>query len=109
MPESPAISVLMPVRNGGRYLAPAIQSVLNQTLSDFELLLVDDGSTDGSADVLADYAKRDPRITVMKGPADGLSKAHAGPSAVLVDELDPGQAERTSSHRRACAGRVVPC
>ena len=75
MSEIPAISVLMPVRNGGRYLAPAIDSVLTQTFTDFELLLVDDGSTDDSASVLADYAKRDSRIKLVKGPADGLSKA----------------------------------
>src|SRR5665213_2001842 len=73
--ESPAISVLLPVRNGSRYLAPAIDSVLAQTFTDFELLLIDDGSTDQSPRVLADYAKRDSRIRLLKGPADGLSKA----------------------------------
>jgi glycosyltransferase involved in cell wall biosynthesis len=75
MSDVPAISVLMPVRNGARYVAAAIDSVLSQTFSDFELLLIDDGSTDGSSEILANYAERDTRITLLKGPSNGLSKA----------------------------------
>jgi glycosyltransferase involved in cell wall biosynthesis len=75
MPEMPAISVLMPVRNGETYVASAIDSVLAQTFADFELLLVDDGSTDGSPKILTDYAKRDSRITLLRGVSGGLSMA----------------------------------
>ncbi len=58
--ESPLISVVMPVHNAGRYLGPAVQCILGQSFTDFEFLVFDDGSTDGSADVLRDL--RDPRV-----------------------------------------------
>jgi len=60
----PKVSVLMPVYNGERFLRAAIDSVLNQTFTDFELVVIDDGSTDGSAAVLASYA--DPRIRLFR-------------------------------------------
>ena len=63
---APYISVLLPVYNGGVFLRPAIDSVLAQTLADFECLIVDDGSTDGSGEVVADYARRDPRVRPMR-------------------------------------------
>ncbi len=46
--EKPIVSVLMPVYNGESYLNEAIESILNQTLTDFELVIVDDGSTDAT-------------------------------------------------------------
>jgi glycosyltransferase involved in cell wall biosynthesis len=75
MPPTPLISVVMPVRNLGRYVGPSIESVLSQTCRDFEFLIVDDGSTDGTAELLERYAKRDPRIHILRGPCDGISKA----------------------------------
>lgn len=62
--ESPAISVLMPVHNGGTYLEPAVRSMMAQTLRDIEIVVVDDGSTDGSADVLRRLALEDGRVRV---------------------------------------------
>jgi glycosyltransferase involved in cell wall biosynthesis len=62
--RGPAVSVIMPVFNGERYLGAAIDSVLTQTFSDFELLIVDDASTDGTRNVIEWYALRDPRIKV---------------------------------------------
>lgn len=59
---TPAISVAMSVHNGERFLAAAIESVLAQTFSDFELLLLDDGSTDGTPDIIASYVARDARV-----------------------------------------------
>ena len=61
----PVVSVVMPVYNGEKYVAKAIDSVLSQSLSDLELLIVDDGSTDFSADIIRLYAKRDDRIRVF--------------------------------------------
>ncbi len=58
----PLISVLMPVYNAQPYLAEAIESILNQSLSDFEFLILDDGSTDRSLKILQRYAAQDPRI-----------------------------------------------
>jgi glycosyltransferase involved in cell wall biosynthesis len=68
------VSVLMPVFNGGPYLATAIESVQAQTLADFELVIVDDGSTDGSEDVIAGFAARDRRIRVYRKPNSGISE-----------------------------------
>lgn len=55
---SPAVSVILPVYNGANYLRFAIESVLNQTLRDFELIVVDDGSTDSSPDIIRSYGTR---------------------------------------------------
>ncbi|HEX4352735.1 MAG TPA: glycosyltransferase family 2 protein, partial [Polyangiales bacterium] len=68
MSEPPFVSVLMPVYNPGRFLAEAIESVLAQTHSAFELIAIDDASTDGSADVLRAFAERDPRVKVFRQP-----------------------------------------
>jgi glycosyltransferase involved in cell wall biosynthesis len=65
-PELPGVTVLMPVYNGERYVAQAIESVLAQTYQEFEFLIMDDGSTDGTPRILADYAARDPRIRVQR-------------------------------------------
>ncbi|MGE3191587.1 MAG: glycosyltransferase family 2 protein, partial [Vicinamibacterales bacterium] len=64
----PALSVVMPVRDGERFLRDAIDSVLAQTFEDFEFLIVDDGSTDGTAALLDEYAGHDRRIKVHRNP-----------------------------------------
>ena len=51
----PEITVLMPVRNGERYIKESIDSVLNQTLTDFEFLIIDDGSTDRTVEIIQGY------------------------------------------------------
>lgn len=69
-----AIDVLMPVKNGGRYLSEAIDSVIGQSLADWRLLVLDHGSTDGSLEMARRYEERDHRVTVVEGPsAQGLS------------------------------------
>src|SRR5215218_1023866 len=60
--HTPAISVVMPVYNTERYLAPAVESILNQSFKDFEFIILDDGSTDGSVKMIQEYAERDGRI-----------------------------------------------
>ncbi len=62
----PSVSVLMAVHNGLPTLAESIDSVLAQSWRDFEFVIVDDGSTDGSSEVLRDYAARDSRIRVLR-------------------------------------------
>jgi glycosyltransferase involved in cell wall biosynthesis len=79
MMKSPKVSVLMPVFNGLPYLADAIDSVLAQTVEDFEFIIVDDRSSDGSRELLEDYAARDRRIRVLRndtnlGIADTLNR-----------------------------------
>jgi glycosyltransferase involved in cell wall biosynthesis len=70
--SAPGVSVVMPNYNGGRYIQAAVDSVLAQTYRDFELIVVDDGSTDGSADLLAGYGRR---IRVIRQANAGVSAA----------------------------------
>ena len=64
-PENPRISVIVPVYNVEKYLEDAIGSLLNQTFVDFELLCVDDGSSDNSLEILEVFAKKDSRIKII--------------------------------------------
>ncbi|HXV37934.1 MAG TPA: glycosyltransferase family 2 protein, partial [Myxococcota bacterium] len=68
----PRLSVLLPVHQAERYLEEAIESVLAQSFDDFELLALDDGSTDGSARILEALAERDARIRVWRSEHAGL-------------------------------------
>ena len=70
--DAPAVSVLMPVYNAQRYVAEAIESILAQTFTDFEFLIIDDGSTDKTPEILRRYAARDPRIRLVSRPNRGL-------------------------------------
>jgi glycosyltransferase involved in cell wall biosynthesis len=88
----PAVTVLMPVYNGRPYLTAAVESVLAQTFTDFELLAVDDGSTDGSAELLADFARRDRRVRVVGrpngGPSAALNTGLARARGALIARMD---------------------
>lgn len=64
--SSPAVSVVMPCYNDEKYVAEAIESILNQTFADFELIIVDDGSTDTSSKIIDEFARRDSRIRVLR-------------------------------------------
>ena len=64
--STPWLSVIVPMYNAQAYLDQTILSILSQTFQDYELLLVDDGSTDGTADICARYAARDRRIRYLK-------------------------------------------
>ncbi len=69
------ISIIVPVYNVERYLNRCIDSILNQTFSDFELILVDDGSPDSCPCICDEYAKKDSRIKVIHKENGGLSSA----------------------------------
>jgi glycosyltransferase involved in cell wall biosynthesis len=72
--NEPLVSVLMPVYNGARFLEEAVQSILNQTFEDFELLIINDGSTDESEQIINGF--KDPRIRLVNKPRnEGLVKA----------------------------------
>ena len=71
----PLLSVILPVYNQEKYVAETIESVLSQTFADFELLLHDDGSTDGSAVIIRRYAAQDARIRASFAPNAGKCEA----------------------------------
>lgn len=75
MPDAPAISVLMTVYNSRTYVAEAAESILAQTFRDFELLIIDDGSTDDSLSILKSLADKDSRIRLVSRPNTGLARA----------------------------------
>lgn len=78
------ISVILPVYNGEKYLVETINSILRQTYKNFELLCIDDSSTDNSLNILNDFAKKDTRIKILQKPNGGSavkSIIHALPYA----------------------------
>ena len=64
--KAPWLSVIIPVFNAERYLKECVESILNQTFADFELMLVDDGSTDGTGSICMEYAAKDSRVKYLK-------------------------------------------
>ena len=72
---APAVSVILPVYDAGPYLREAVESVLNQTWTDFEFLVTNDGSTDGSGAILDEYAAADPRIRLTHRGNAGYTHA----------------------------------
>jgi len=73
MEASPQVTVLMPVYNGAEYLAESIETILAQTLREFEFLIIDDGSKDDSRAILEQYAARDRRIRLVAQENMGLA------------------------------------
>lgn len=71
----PRVSIIVPVYNAEKYLASSLESVLKQTYRDFELLLIDDGSTDESGAICDEYEKKDARIRAFHKKNGGVSSA----------------------------------
>ena len=71
----PSISVLLPIRNGAVYLSECIDSLKAQTFDDFEVLAVDDGSTDRTPQILAQWASEDRRVVVTSRAPMGITAA----------------------------------
>ena len=69
----PMVSIIVPIYNAEQYLRRCVDSILNQEYTDFELLLVNDGSTDASGDICAEYGDRDPRVIVIQKENTGVS------------------------------------
>ncbi len=98
------ISVIMPVYNAHRFLSQAVDSVLNQSYRNFELILVDDCSTDNSYDILCEYEKKDTRVRVFRNEKNrgvsftrnfGVSKA-ACEYIALIDSDDMWESTKLS-------------
>lgn len=99
----PRVTVLMPVYNGERFLCQAVESILNQSFDDFHFLIINDGSTDRTEEILTSYT--DPRIELMENPANlgltkslnrGLSRAR-GEYVARMDGDDVSMPERLAS------------
>ena len=82
----PKLSVIVPVYNTEKYLRECIDSILTQTFKDFELILVDDGSTDGSGTICDEYAKMDERIRVIHQENSGVTRARKNGAAISAGE-----------------------
>jgi glycosyltransferase involved in cell wall biosynthesis len=75
-PENPFVSVVVPVYNGERYLSRTLDSIIAQTVSDWEIVAVNDGSTDDSQKILDEYAKKYPqKISIISVNNGGISRA----------------------------------
>lgn len=75
LPEKPLVSVLMANYNYGEYIGEAIQSLINQTYPHWELIVVDDGSTDDSVEQVTQFSKREPRIKLIQKENEGVATA----------------------------------
>lgn len=100
---APRVSVLLPARNAQGTLDSAVRSILAQTLTDLELIAVDDGSTDGTGPLLHALAHEDPRIRVITTPGEGLVGALAqgwaacrAPFVTRMDADDVSHPERVA-------------
>ena len=89
------ISTIVPVYNTEKYVGRCIDSIISQTYPDWELILVDDGSTDGSLNIIESYAKKDPRINVIHQKNEGPGMARnsgivqaTGEYIVFIDSDD---------------------
>lgn len=87
--NAPKVSVILPVYNVKNYLVQCLDSICQQTLHELEIICVDDGSSDGSADILREYANRDSRIRI-------LSQRNAGAGAARNAGMDIAQGEYLS-------------
>ena len=100
----PLLTVIMPSYNAERFIAESIESVVNQSLNEWELIVVDDASTDGTRDIVADYQRRDRRIRLItqetnRGPAHvrnlGLDQAR-GAMIAFIDSDDVWYSEKAT-------------
>ena len=66
--HKPRVSIGMPVRNGQKYIREAIESILAQTFTDWELIVCDNASTDSTEQIVREYAARDPRVRYHRNP-----------------------------------------
>ena len=73
--KSPVISILMPVKNTHQFLKECLDSIINQTETNWELIAIDDHSSDGSATLLNDYAIKDKRVNVYENNGNGIINA----------------------------------
>ena len=104
----PEITVLMPVRNGEQYIKEAIDSVLNQTLTDFEFLIIDDGSTDRTVEIIQGYT--DKRIRLIRKEHQFIQNLNEGlelASGSYIARMDADDIMHTEHGLKFSAIRVT--
>jgi glycosyltransferase involved in cell wall biosynthesis len=105
MTSGPLLSVVMPVHNARPFLDESIRSILAQTFDDFEFVILDDASTDGSPDVVCDWARRDGRIVLHRSPrrlglAGSSNAVVARAQAPIVARMDADDVAHPDRLRR---------
>jgi len=116
--KEPTVSVIMANYNGARFLGEALASICRQSLADFELILVDDGSTDDSLAIAEAWARRDRRITLVRtgaraGPGaarnEGLRRARGAWIAVVDsdDMIAPGRFQSLAAQAQADGAQIA--
>lgn len=119
--EQPSIeiSVIVPIYNGGSYLSETLDSIVNQTVGNIEVICVNDGSTDNTPSILAEFHRRDRRFTVINQPNSGPGAArntgldHANGQFVIMldadDVYEPDLLENLVSCAKSNNADVVVC
>jgi glycosyltransferase involved in cell wall biosynthesis len=97
--KAPSVSVGLPVFNGADYVAEAIASILGQTYRDFELLIQDNASTDGTESICREFARKDHRVNYVRNPQN----VGAIPNFNLVFERARGRYFKWAAHDDVCA------
>jgi glycosyltransferase involved in cell wall biosynthesis len=117
-PDDPEISIIMPAYNAEKYIGAAIESILNQTFTNLELIIVEDGSSDHTWDIIEKYAAKDRRVVAMRNDANmgivrTINRGVAHARASLIGRLDaddvalPDRFERQLAVMRAHPDVVV--
>lgn len=118
--KSPLVSVIMPAYNSEKFIIEAINSVVSQTLTDWELLVIDDGSTDDTQRIVADFAEKDSRIQFLVNEANmGVAKTRnkglavcRGQYVALLDSDDyykPDMLQKMVDCARRTTADIVYC
>lgn len=101
----PRVSVVIPARNAARTLEQTLQSLVNQSLTDWQAIVIDDGSTDNTAELIRQWSARDARIQGISGAAKGVSaarnaglRASCGPLVAFLDADDLWLPSKLSTH-----------
>lgn len=117
--KTPLVSIIIPSYNAQEFIRECLDSVLAQTLHDIEVIVVDDGSTDTTRDIVAGYAERDPRVTLIcqensfAGVARNNGMEHASGTYLYFldsdDFIDPHALEAMTQAAASCDADVVVC
>src|SRR2546423_2625235 len=102
-PQLPLISIGMPVYNGAQFISQALDSLLKQTFADFEIIICDNASTDGTEEICSEYARRDQRIRYYRNP---INLGLAG-NCRRVLEVARGKYFKYAAHDDLCAPRLL--